>query len=67
MAYELLRKIATGELPMKLTAPMEIEDLRVLRDAGYVKAEIPPQGGTAAVVLALTPLGATALRYFASR
>lgn len=67
MAYELLKKIAGSELPLRLTIVEEIEDLRVLRDAGYVKAEIPPKEGTPATVVALTPLGRTAMRYFASR
>ena len=67
MAYELLKKIAAGELPMTLTAQAEIDDLRVLRDAGYVKAEFSSSKGSAAVVVALTPLGSTAIRYFASK
>jgi hypothetical protein len=67
MAYELLKKIAEGELPMTLTAQVEIEDVRVLRDAGYVKAEISPSEDSPAVVTALTPLGRTAIRYFASK
>ncbi|VTU18888.1 hypothetical protein [Variovorax sp. RA8] len=67
MAYELLRKIASVSLPMTLSSPADIEDLRILRDAGYVKADLPPQGAPAsAVVTALTPLGRTAMRHFGS-
>ncbi|VTU25600.1 hypothetical protein H4CHR_01627 [Variovorax sp. PBS-H4] len=65
MAYELLRKIAGASLPITLSSEADIENLRVLRDAGYVKAELPPQGRPApAVVTALTPLGRTAMRHF---
>ncbi len=67
MAYELLRRIIAGTLPMAVTCEEDIEHLRILRDAGYVKADIPLDGGAApgpAVVNAVTPLGRTALRYF---
>jgi hypothetical protein len=63
MAYELLRRIIAGALPMRVTHE-DIEHLRILRDAGYVKADIPLDDGTAAVVNAVTPLGRTAMRYF---
>ena len=66
MAYELLRRIAGASLPMTLDSPVDIEKLRILRDAGYVKADFEPRGmeTPAAVVTALTPLGRTAMRYF---
>jgi hypothetical protein len=66
MAYELLRKIAGASLPMTLDSEADIENLRVLRDAGYVKADFEPRGTEppCAVVTALTPLGRTAMRYF---
>ena len=65
MAYELLRKIVGASLPMTLSSSADIENLRILRDAGYVKADLPPQGRPAsAVVTALTPLGRTALHHF---
>jgi hypothetical protein len=67
MAYELLRRIVASALPMTVTREEDIEHLRILRDAGYVKADLPLDGGTApgmAVVTAVTPLGRTALRYF---
>jgi len=66
MAYELLRKIAGASLPMTLSSEADIENLRILRDAGYVKADLPPEGvpSASAVVIALTPLGRTAMRYF---
>ncbi|NDZ16126.1 hypothetical protein [Variovorax sp. WS11] len=66
MAYELLRKIAGASLPMTLSSQADIERLRILRDAGYVKADLPPEGApsASAVVIALTPLGRTAMRYF---
>ena len=66
MAYELLRKIAGASLPMTLDSQADIEKLRILRDAGYVKADFEPAGAepSAAVVTALTPLGRTAMRYF---
>lgn len=65
MAYELLRKIASASLPMTLNSQADIENLRILRDAGYVKADLPPQGAPAsAVVIALTSLGRTAMRHF---
>jgi len=68
MAYELLRKIAGASLPMTLSSEADIENLRILRDAGYVKADLPPEGvpSASAVVIALTPLGRTAMRYFGS-
>ena len=66
MAYELLRKIAGASLPMTLSAQSDIERLRILRDVGYVKADLPPEGAPSAtaLVIALTPLGRTAMRYF---
>jgi hypothetical protein len=67
MAYELLRRIIAGALPMTVTHEADIEHLLILRDAGYVKANLPLDGGAApaaAVVTAVTPLGRTALRYF---
>lgn len=66
MAYELLRKIAGASLPMTLNSQADIEKLRILRDAGYVKADFEPPGThtPAAIVTALTPLGRTAMRYF---
>lgn len=66
MAYELLRKIAGASLPMTLDSQADIENLRILRDAGYVKADLPPEGASSAsaIVTALTPLGRTAMRYF---
>ncbi|OUM02430.1 hypothetical protein [Variovorax sp. JS1663] len=66
MAYELLRKIAGASLPMTLDSQADIENLRILRDAGYVKVDFQPTGmdPPAAVVIALTPLGRTAMRYF---
>jgi hypothetical protein len=64
MAYELLRRIVASDLPLILTLRSDIETLRVLRDAGYVKAQIPPSREEPAVVVELTPLGRTALRYF---
>lgn len=66
MAYELLRKIAGASLPMTLSSEADIENLRILRDAGYVKADLPPEGmqAASAIVTALTPLGRTAMRYF---
>ena len=73
MAYELLKRIAGCALPMTVTLQGDVEDLRVLRDAGYVKADIPPRRDTtvpvpvAAVVTAITPLGRTAMRYFGNR
>jgi hypothetical protein len=53
-------------LPMTLSAQSDIERLRILRDAGYVKADLPPEGAPSAtaLVIALTPLGRTAMRYF---
>jgi len=68
MAYELLGKIAAGRLPMTVSSHEDIEKLRILRDAGYVKAEIPPDNGAAApaTVTAVTALGRTAMRYFGS-
>ena len=66
MAYELLRKIAGASLPMTLRAETDIENARILRDAGYVKADLPPEGASAAsaVITALTPLGRTAMLHF---
>ena len=66
MAYELLRKVAGASLPMRLSAETDIEKVRILRDAGYVKADLPPEGAPAAsaVVTALTPLGRTAMLHF---
>ena len=64
MAYELLRRIVASDLPLTLTLRSDIETLRVLRDAGYVRAQIPLSREAPAVVVELTPLGRAALRYF---
>ncbi|MBT2324026.1 hypothetical protein J7E62_16890 [Variovorax paradoxus] len=70
MAYELLKRIIAGALPMTVTRDEDVEHLRILRDAGYVRADIPPPGSAvaagSAIVTAVTPLGRTAMRYFGS-
>ena len=65
MPMELLRRLATQELPVALYAPADIDRLRVLRAAGLVSALIPPvetlEGGAqvhkAAQVMCITPKG----------
>ncbi|MBS0451327.1 MAG: hypothetical protein JSS14_08450 [Proteobacteria bacterium] len=69
MPMELLRRLASQELPTALYAPYDIDRLRVLRAAELVDALIPPveslEGGAqvhkAAQVLSITPKGRLAL------
>lgn len=69
MPMELLRRLATQELPTALYAPADIDRLRVLRAADLVAALIPPvetlEGGAqlhkAAQVLRITEKGWSAL------
>lgn len=69
MPMELLRRLASQELPVALYAPADIDRLRVLRAADLVAALIPPvetlEGGAqvhkAAQVLCITPKGRRAL------
>ena len=69
MPMELLRRLASQELPTALYAPADIDCLRVLRAAELVAALIPPvetmEGGAqihkAAQVLCITPKGRRAL------
>lgn len=69
MPMELLRRLASQELPAALYAPADIDCLRVLRAADLVAAMIPPvetlEGGAqfhkAAQVLYITRKGRRAL------
>ncbi len=71
MAYALLRIILASSLPMTVTEGPEMENLRILRDAGYVIAQVPPVGradsSVPAIVTAVTPLGQTAMSYFGNK
>jgi hypothetical protein len=68
MAYDLLRKIIDSRLPMTVDEEFDVEKLRILRDAGYVIAQIPPAGrpgeSVPALITAITPLGRVAMSYF---
>ena len=69
MPMELLRRLASQELPAAIYAPSDIDRLRVLRAAELVDALIPPvetlEGGAqvhkAAQVLSITSKGRRAL------
>ncbi|MBT2334694.1 hypothetical protein J7E49_12370 [Variovorax paradoxus] len=69
MAHALFKQILATPLPMRFHSPSEIDRLKDLRDAGYVKVAFsPPQGATppCATVLEVTNLGRAAARYFGS-
>ena len=65
MAMKLLQRLATSRLPVTLTAPAEVDQVRILRAAGLVIALTPPPGDPLAAcagdrcaqVLALTQKG----------
>ena len=69
MPMELLRRLASQELPAALYAPADLDCLRVLRAADLVEALIPPvetlEGGAhvhkAAQVMRITSKGRSAL------
>ena len=42
MAMKLLERLATSRLPVTLTAPAEVDQVRILRAAGLVIALTPP-------------------------
>jgi hypothetical protein len=65
MAMNLLERLATSRLPVTLTSPAEVDQVRILRAAGLVIALTPPPGDPLsscagdryAQVLALTQKG----------
>lgn len=67
MTQEILKRLVGGALPMQFFAPRDIEDLQVLRGAGYLEVSFGPleQSHQAfAMVTGVTPLGRAAIRYF---
>lgn len=69
MAHTLFKQILTTRLPTRFYGPSEIDGLKDLRDAGYIKVAFsPPQGAAApcATVHEVTNLGRAAARYFGS-
>ena len=69
MAYALFKQILASRLPVQFCTPSEIDRLKDLRDAGYIKVAFsPPHSGRAlcATVSEITNLGRAAARYFGS-
>ena len=69
MAYALFNRILASQLPMQFSHPSEIDRLKDLRDAGYIKVAFsPPQSAVplCATVSEVTNLGRAAARYFGS-
>ena len=65
MPLELLREIATKELPLTVTDLAQIDKLRVLRASGHIAVLLPAPGAAAvnqfARVLAVTVKGHEAI------
>lgn len=64
MPYPMLHLVAESSLPRTFTAAGDLEELRMLRDAGYIRMELresPPPGQ--AVVIEVTALGHMAIRH----
>ncbi|AGU49532.1 hypothetical protein VAPA_1c24300 [Variovorax paradoxus B4] len=69
MAHTLFKQILTTRLPTRFYSPSEIDQLKDLRDAGYIKVAFSPQQGAMppfATVHEITNLGRAAARYFGS-
>lgn len=69
MAHALFKQILVTRLPMRFDSPSEIDRLKDLRDAGYIKVVFSlPQGAAppSAMVHEVTNLGRAAARYFGS-
>ena len=67
MTQEILKRVVDGQLPMQFFAPMDIDLLQDLRDAGYLKVKFEPlkqNRRNSATVTEVTPLGRAAIRYF---
>ncbi len=63
MPLELLREIAEGTLPRRISDETQIDKVRVLAAAGMVIAELPdPDSSDSALVLTLTGLGRASLK-----
>jgi len=69
LAYALFNQILASRLPMQFSHPSEIDRLKDLRDAGYIKVAFSPPHSAAplcATVSEVTNLGRAAARYFGS-
>ncbi|MDQ0024837.1 hypothetical protein J2X90_002639 [Variovorax paradoxus] len=69
MAYALFNRILASQLPMQFSHPSEIDRLKDLRDAGYIKVAFSPPHSAVplcATVSEVTNLGRAAARYFGS-
>ncbi|CAN7361662.1 hypothetical protein LJR099_002186 [Variovorax paradoxus] len=69
MAHTLFKQILMTQLPARFHSPSEIDRLKELRDAGYIKVAFAPSQGAAppsATVHEVTNLGRAAARYFGS-
>ena len=68
MTYRLLQRMAKGPLPMTFSGGEEIAGLRILKDAGWIKATFsaPPEHGGTATVTELTALGRFAMQFVPS-
>ena len=72
MAMNLLQQLAASQLPVTLTSPLEVDQIRILRAAGLVIALTPAPtdplalsgGGPMAQVLAVTKKGLEELGKF---
>ena len=63
MSLELLRELSSKRLPCTIASESGIDQLRVLRAAGYIAALLPGPGSTSEMgrVLAITRTGREAL------
>ncbi|MBU1357632.1 MAG: hypothetical protein KKC79_21270 [Gammaproteobacteria bacterium] len=59
----LMQRILTGPLPMTFTSPDDVENLRVLREGGWVKVSFSAGARSSATVTELTSLGRVAMQY----
>jgi len=69
VAHTLFKQILMTRLPTRFYSPSEIDRLKDLRDAGYIKVAFSPQQGAmppCATVHEITNLGRAAARYFGS-
>jgi len=56
----MLHLVAESALPRTFTAPEDLDELRMLRDAGYIRMEML---ATQATVVEVTALGLMAIRH----
>lgn len=68
MPLELLREIASADLPIAVTEEAKIDKLRILAASGMITAQLPSPGASGpATVLTVTGLGRATLKIQPSR